>query len=236
MLLQMDGAFRAGRLLLPTEPSAVAVAAEPTPVLASVLVILSILLGLLFLGNFLNVLPYLLDNFTRARGSVALEGSVRVSRDRNLVALILVIPFILLIDRYRVYDPAFLAGMGTDLRLLVVAGIFIGYLLLRYLLWWLLQPRRYSDSYPAARKVAYTFFIMAGLVVLPTVGVLSLLDVNDLTVKTVILAEMGFIYLVFFLRKGQILSQVCGQLQVFLYLCALEVLPTGLLVASAYLF
>ena len=68
---------------------------------------------------------------------------------------------------------------------------------------------------------------------LPTVGILALAGVNDLTVKTVILAETAFIYLVYLIRKSQILSMVCGPLQVFLYLCALEVLPTGLLVASA---
>ena len=93
----MDGAFRAGKLLLPTEPSAAVAGAGPTPVVATVLIILSVLLGLLFLRNVLNVSPYLLDNFTRARGSAALEGSVRVSRDRNIVALILIIPFILLV-------------------------------------------------------------------------------------------------------------------------------------------
>ncbi len=233
MTLQMDGAFRAGKLLLPTEPSAAAAAAGPSPFLASALVALSVLLGLLFLRNFLNVLPYLLDNFTRARGSAALEGSVRVSRDRNIVALILIIPFILLVNRYRLYDPAFLSGMDSNLRLLIVTGIFIGYLLLRYLLWVILEPRRYSDNYPMARKVAYTFFIMAGLVVLPTVGILSLSGCNDFIIRTVIFAEMAFIYLVFFLRKGQILSFICNPLQVFLYLCALELLPTGLLVASA---
>lgn len=229
----MDGAFKAGKLLLPTEPSAAVAGPGPTPVVATVLIILSVLLGLLFLRNFLNVFPYLLDNFTRARGSAALEGSVRVSRDRNIVALILIIPFILLVNRYRIYDPAFLSSRPDDIRMLIIAGIFLCYLLLRYFLWFILQPHRYSDNYPMARKAAYTFFIMAGLVVLPTVGILALAGVNDLTVKTVILAETAFIYLVYLIRKSQILSMVCGPLQVFLYLCALEVLPTGLLVASA---
>ena len=233
MLLDMDGAFKAGKLLLPTEPAAAAAEAGPTPVVATVLIIISVLLGLLFLSNFLNVFPYLLDNFTRARGSAALEGSVRVSRDRNIIALILIIPFILLVNRYRIYDPDFLAGRPDDIRMLIITGIFLCYLLLRRVLWFILQPHRYSDNYPMARKVAYTFFILAGLVVLPTVGILSLFGVNDLTVRTVILAETGFLYLVFLVRKNQILSVVCGPFQVFLYLCALEVLPTGLLVASA---
>ena len=151
----MDGAFRAGKLLLPTEPSAAVAGAGPTPVVATVLIILSVLLGLLFLRNFLNVFPYLLDNFTRARGSAALEGSVRVSRDRNIVTLILIIPFILLVNRYRIYDPAFLSSRPDDIRMLIIAGIFLCYLLLRYFLWFILQPHRYSDNYPMARKAAW---------------------------------------------------------------------------------
>ena len=117
--------------------------------------------------------------------------------------------------------------------MLIILGIFVCYLLLRRFLWFILQPRRWSENYPMARKVAYTFFIMAGLTVLPTVGILSLVGCNDLIIKTVIFSEMAFIYLVFLIRKGQILSFVCSPLQVFLYLCALEVLPTGLLIASA---
>lgn len=233
MLLEMDGAFKAGKLLLGTEPSGAAAPVVATPVLEPALVILSILLGLVFLNNFLNILPYLLDNFTRARGSAALEGSVRVSRDRNIVALVLILPFILLVNRYRIYDPDFLSGMGGDMRLLIVLGIFLCYLLLRYVLWRVLEPRRYSENYPMARKMAYTFFILAGLLVLPTVGILSIFGSNDLTIRMVILGEMAFLYLVYFLRKGQILSLICNPLQVFLYLCALELLPTGLLVASA---
>ena len=98
----LDDPFKSGQLLLPdTPPEALATAGEGLSLAASILVAVSVLLFLLALRSFLNVLPYLSDNILRARGSAALENSVRVSRDRNLVAAVLLIPAILLIYRYR---------------------------------------------------------------------------------------------------------------------------------------
>ena len=235
ILQAIDSVLRSGRLLLPTSPSEAVRVVDQAPFLESVMVVISVLLGILFLRNFLNIIPYLLDNFTRARGSVALESSVRVSRDRNIVALILIIPCIMVINKYGIYEPDLINGADEDVHLMVVAGVFFLYLLLRLLLWVVFRPKRGGDNYMMARRTAYTFFILIGLLVLPTVGILILFHVNPLTIKTVILIEILVIYLVYFVRKAQILSLGCSSLTVFLYLCALEILPTGLLVASALL-
>jgi len=230
----LEDAFRTGRLLLSGDPSpAAAPAAADIPVADSVLMVVFVLLALLTLRSFISVLPFLSDSVLRARGSAALENSVRVSRDRNLVALVLLLPAVLLIYRYRLYDPAFVQGMSSDLRLLTVGGVFLGYLLLRFLLFLWLKPRRRADAYQLAYRAGYTFFILMMLLVLVTVGVLYLLRVNDFTVKMFILAEAAFVYFVYLLRRAQILSGFCNPLTTFLYLCALELLPTGLLVASA---
>ena len=233
LLQAIDSVLRSGRLLLPTSPSEAVRVVEPAPFLESFMVLVSVLLGVLFLRNFLNIIPYLLDNFTRARGSVALESSVRVSRDRNIVALILIIPCIMVINKYGIYEPDLIKGADEDVHLMVVAGVFFLYLLLRFLLWLAFRPKRGGDNYAMARKSAYTFFILMGLLVLPTVGILNLFSVNPLTVRTIILIEMTVIYLVYFVRKAQILSLGCSSWTVFLYLCALEILPTGLLILSA---
>lgn len=235
ILQSIDSVLRSGRLLLPKEPSEAVRVVETAPFLESVMVVVSVLLGLLFIRNFLNIIPYLFDNFTRARGSVALESSVRVSRDRNIVALVLIIPCIMVINKYGLYEPDLIKGADEDVHLLVVAVVFFLYLLLRFILSVALRPKRGGDNYVMARRSAYTFFILIGLLVLPTVGILSLFHVNPLTVRTVLLVEISVIYLVYFVRKAQILSLSCSSLTVFLYLCALEILPTGLLVASALL-
>ena len=229
----VEDPFQSGRLLLPEsmpEPSA---AAEGIPFVAIVLVSVSILLFLLILRNFLNVLPYLSDSMLRARGSYALENSVKVSRDRNLVAAVFLVPAILLAYRYRLYDPGFVQPLGPGMRLLVVAGVLSGYLLLRFILYRWARPRRRYDDYQMSYRTGYTFFILLMMLSLTTVGILYILHCSDLTVKTFLLVETAIVYVFYLIRRGQILSTSCNPLTTFLYLCALELLPTAALVLTA---
>ena len=230
----LDDPFKSGQLLLPdTPPEALATAGEGLSLAASILVAVSVLLFLLALRSFLNVLPYLSDNILRARGSAALENSVRVSRDRNLVAGVFLIPAILLIYRYRLFDIAPFEALSPDMRLLAVAGVFVGYLLLRFLLYRWLRPRRRYDDYQMAYRAGYTFFILLMMLALTTVGVCYALGLPDQTIKTILLVEAGVVYLLYLFRRGQILSTSCNSLTNFSYLCGLELLPTALLVVPA---
>ena len=230
----LDDPFKSGQLLLPdTPPQAMEAAGEGLSLAASILVAVSVLLFLLALRSFLNVLPYLSDSLFRARGSAALENSVRVSRDRNLVAAVFLIPAVLLIFRYRLFDIAPFDTLKPDMRLLAVAGVFIAYLLLRFLLYRWMRPRRRYDDYQMAYRAGYTFFILLMMLALATVGVCYVLRVPDQTIKTLLLAEAGVVYLLYLFRKGQILSTSCKSLTNFSYLCGLELLPTALLVVPA---
>jgi len=229
-----DDPFSAGQLLLPdTPPEALAATGEELSLAASILVAVSVLLFLVALRSFLNVLPYLSDSILRARGSAALENSVRVSRDRNLVAAVFLIPAILIIYRYRLFDIAYFDALSPDRRLAAVAGVFVGYLLLRFLLYRWMRPRRRYDDYQMAYRAGYTFFILLMMLVLLTVGVCYVLRLPDETVKTLLLAETGVMYLLYIFRRGQILSMSCNSLTTFSYLCGLEFLPTALLVVPA---
>ena len=230
----LDDPFKSGQLLMPdTPPEAVATVGEGLSLAASLLVAVSVLLFLLALRNFLNVLPYLSDSILRARGSAALENSVRVSRDRNLVAAVFLVPAILLIYRYRLYDLAWFDTLSPDMRLAAVAGVFVAYLFLRFLMYRWLRPRRRYDDYQMAYRAGFTFFILLMMLALLTVGVCYILHLSDLTIKTILLVETGVMYLLYVFRRGQILSMSCNSLTTFSYLCALELLPTALLVASA---
>ena len=226
--------FQTGQLLLPdAPPAALTGAGEGLSMYASLLVAVSVLLFLLALRSFLNVLPYLSDNILRARGSAALENSVRVSRDRNLVAAVFLIPAILLIYRYRLINAAILDTLTPDYRLLAIAGLFIGYLIIRYLLYRWLRPRRRYDEYQKAFRTGYTFFILLMMLALVSVAVCYVLHLPDSTVKMVLFVETGALFLLYLLRRGQILSLSCKPLTTFLYLCALELLPAALLVVPA---
>ena len=229
-----DDPFKSGQLLLPdTPPEAVAAAGEGLSLAASILVAVSVLLFLVALRSFLSILPYLADNILRARGSAALENSVRVSRDRNLVAAVFLIPAVLLIYRYRLFDIAWFDTLSPDMRLAAVAGVFVGYLLVRFLLYRWLRPRRRYDDYQMAYRAGYTFFILLMMLALTTVGICSVLGLPDLTIKTLLLVETGVMYLLYLFRRGQILSMSCNSLTTFSYLCGLELLPTALLVVPA---
>jgi hypothetical protein len=226
--------FQTGQLLLPdAPPAALTGAGEGLSMVASLLVAVSVLLFLLALRSFLNVLPYLSDNIFRARGSAALESSVRVSRDRNLVAAVFLIPAILLMYRYRLVDAAILDTLTPDYRLLAIAGLFLGYLVIRFLLYRWLRPRRRYDEYQKAYRTGYTFFILLMMLALVSVAVCYVLRLQDSTVRTVLLVETGALFLLYLLRRGQILSLSCKPLTTFLYLCALELLPAALLVIPA---
>ncbi len=231
----LEGPFKTGELLLEQTPSGAGTAPEGTPLLLGILVTLFVVLALVELRNLLHVAPFLWDAVFRARGSVALENNVRVARERNALAVILILPAVLLIYRYRLYDPDFVQAFSDNVRLAVVAGVFAAYLLLRLLMYVWLRPRRRADHFRMAHRSGFTFFILLMIPVIFTVMILYLAGANDFIVRTFLYAEAGLVYLVFLLRKAQILSLSCNPLLTFLYLCGLEFLPTGAWVASAVL-
>ena len=203
--------------------------------LFNILVIVSVLLGIVLLKRFIQFFPYMADCVLRARGSLVLEKSVRTSTDRDILGVALLLPADLLMYRYRLYDPAFLQGLSPNMYMLSLLGVLLAFVLLRLALYLLMKPRRRNDIYRLAHKADYTYFVLLMLLLLFTVGILSLFSCNDLTVKRFIYIETIAVYAVFLLRKAQILSMICNPLRTFLYLCGLEFLPTSLLVLSAVL-
>ncbi len=201
-------------------------------VLSDILVVVSVLLCIMVLGRFMGLIPYLTDSFRRVRGSVALEGSIRVRQDRNLVALSLVIPAILLVWRYRLYNPELIDGLDSDIRLCAVAMALSAFVLFRKLMYMLLRPRRGKENFSHAYRVAFTYFIFLMIFLLLMVGILSLAGVEDAVVRWVLYGASAFVYLLFLHRFLQILSLSCNPLRTFLYLCGLEILPLSLLIVS----
>lgn len=230
----LDSLFKSGKLLLETTaPEVVAPEVQPSPWLLNLMLVVFVVLAIATLKRFLQVLPYMADSYLRVRGSAALEGSIRVSQDRNLVALVLTIPAVMLVYRYKLYSPEFFQELDPNFQ---VAGVFLALLafcLLRHFLYLWLRPRRRFDTFRQAHRVGYTYFIFLMLVLLVTVGILALIGLDDSIVRLVLYGETAFVYLLFLFRCAQILSLSCNHLRTFLYLCALEILPAALLVVSA---
>ena len=203
------------------------------PLSVSILVAVFVVLMILLMRTFLQLLPFIADSFMRARGSNALENSVRVSRDRNTVALVMMLPAFLLSFRYRLYDPSFVAAYTGDARLWLIGACFTGYLILRLFIYLLLKPRRRYEYYQVAHHASYTFFIILVLLALFTAGILSVFKVEDQTMRMVLYIETAVVYLVFLIRRTQILSLSCNHFRTFLYICALELIPSAALIVSA---
>lgn len=201
------------------------------------LALISLLIALLLLKTMVGVFPSLIACLTRWKESVNLDASVQLSRNRDITALALVIPFCLTVTRFRLYDPHFMVGLNDNGRLAVTIGILIGWMLLRTFLEHLLRPRKGNPkAYGTARKAAYTYLCILTLLLMLTGGIMAFVDAAPETIKTAMLWISATIYAVLLLRKTQILISSYSFFASFLYLCALEIIPTGALVASAIIF
>lgn len=228
-----EEAFKTGKMLLGSAPEETATLPDMMPVGAMVLAVVFIFLSITLLRRFLDILPLLVDSLFRARSGHSLENSVRYTQDRSMISLLMLIPTLLVVFRYRLYNPTFLHIMDPDIRLAGVAGVLVAFALIRYLVYILLRPRRRADNYILARRVSKTYYILLVLLVLITVGLLSLIKATDLTISIFIYVEAAIVYLFLLFRKVQILSGSCNPLRTFSYLCALELIPTSLLIVSA---
>ena len=228
--------FKSGRLLLDQMPSAEpsAAAGDLSVWLVPLSMGLFILLALVFFPRFRELLPLLLDSLFRTRGSAELERSVRASHDRNVLAILLLIIAPLVLYQYKVYDPAFIRNMGGSWGLLAIAGVVLGYLLIRIILYHLLKPGRGIENYRLARHTVYTYYCCMAILILATVVVLVLFRVPARVIRIVLWIEMGASYLLILTRRTQILALSCNPLRTFLYLCGLELLPTAALIVSAF--
>ena len=205
--------------------------------LFKLLALFSFLIVLLLLKRLVNIWPSLMACLIRGKESLNLEASVKLSRDRDALALAMIIPFCLTAFRYRLYDPGFLSGMSDNPVLGLYFGVFFAYLLLRLLMTWLFRPQKMpKKTYVAAEKASYSFFVIYVLALLAMGAVFGVLDVQDDSARTAMLWLSAFLYFIFLIRKTQIFSTSCSVFAGFLYLCALEMIPTGILVVSAIIF
>ena len=196
----------------------------------SLLVVLCVIAVILLLKNILHALP----EVVLSMGRQDIEGSLRLSRDRNLTTLILIVPFTMLLSRFRIYDPGWMADFTPELHLLWTFLCFVGYLILRWILAVWLRPRRMDgDVYTMARRFAWSAFILLTLILLAMTGILLLCGAGDQAVKWHLIDIMIVVFCVYCLRKLQIFNLSCAPFTSFLYLCALEFVPLAVWIASA---
>ena len=202
--------------------------------LFNTLALISLLIIITLLRRLVNIFPSLLACLIRWKESVNLEMSVKLSRDRNVLAVALVIPFCLTAFHWSLYSPSFMESFDKTAGLGITIGIFIAYILLRWVLTSVCRPKKSRKSaYATSVAAGWTFFIILTLLLMATGGIMSFIGAEPQSIKSAMIWISGAIYLLLLLRRIQIFASSYNFFTVFLYLCALEIIPTGVLVTSA---
>ena len=205
--------------------------------LFDILALISLLFIIIIMRRIADFLPTVIKCMLWWKENVNIDVSLKTRRDRNLVAGSLVLPFCLLATRFRLFSPEFTNNMQESAVVGITIGILICYFLLKEGIAAGLRPRRISSSiWHAAITSEYTFFIPLTLILLVVGGLMTLTHASLESIQVAMFCISGAIYLVFLVRKFQIFSANCNLFSAFLYLCALEILPTGVLITSAVIF
>ena len=121
------------------------------------LALISLLIVITLLGRLVNIFPSMMACIVRGKENINLEMSVKLSRDRNVLAFAMTVPFCLVSCRFGLYSPAFMDGMSENIGLCVTLGIFILYAVLRVLTRAIVKPRKSPATYTTAAKAAYSY-------------------------------------------------------------------------------
>ena len=196
----------------------------------------SLLLVIAMLRKIVNILPHVFRCALRSKESTNLDSDVKSSQDRDITAAVLTIPFCLTISRYDILNFRFAEGMSEVLYLGIVIAVFIAYLLFRIFTSKLFHPRRHRLSPRVKDRSERTFFVMLSICTLTCSWIMSTLNAEPEIIRNTIIWISVAIYLLYLVRKFQIFTSYCSVFTSFLYLCALEIIPTGALVVTVVIF
>jgi len=231
--------FLKGRLEMPTTPLEAGEDLLPWVDVPTnrILSVAAIILFLIYIKDFLRLLPQLIYSIDRRRGAISFEYNLGLSRIRNLVALGSVLPYCLIADRFHLYRPDFMANVPQGWSVVVIIGVFAGYFVLRLCCLVVFHPRSVEgDAAKAIKRSPYSFFILLTALMLVSAGILSLCRVSDEVVRMVLMAEFLVMFIFSTVRSAGILKQFRSSLSSILYLCGLELVPVACVVASAAFF
>lgn len=184
-----------------------------------------------------GLLPSLLKCLIRWKENNDIEYGVLLSRDRNILAGTLVLPLILIVYQFNLYDPDFILKLEEGARLATICGVILGYIMLRVLLEKSCRMKRTDKKvYRNANNSMMNYFIILTFALLVTGLPMSFLKIDPSIIKNTMLWISALIYFVAIIRKSQIFISSCSIFTSFCYLCALEFFPTGILVVSVIIF
>jgi len=228
-----EGIFSCGRLDLPQVPPEMTDMVQTWGTLLPnrILVVLSVVILLFLLTESLHFFPTAMYCVLRARGSINLEHSLSQAKSRNILAIAHIIPFCLVVDWLGLIRPV---PVSPSWSALCTVGVLIVFAIVRFISFKLAAGRKRvrPETSLAARRAIFTFFTVLCWALMASVLVMLCLGTGFETIRNVAKWEIIGFYALSFLRTGQILSGDCTGISTILYLCALEIIPAVLLVAS----
>ena len=228
--------FTQGTLEMSDAPVAAAVRAIRWGDVLSNRILAVVVIGavLLDLSDLMQIFPKIMDCIRRWKANIGMEHSLSVARSRNISAMIWAAAFCLAADRLDLYPARWMDRIPAGWTVAAMFGIALAYVLVRKILSLVAMPRRLgAEKSQAAHCAIYTYFIAFAVAALCTMGIMMVLHSPEESVRSVILWMFAAFWLLSFVRTAGILASQYGVLTTFLYLCALEILPAGLVVASA---
>lgn len=193
----------------------------------------SVILFLLYLGDLFKLMPPMIYSMGRPRGISTFEHNVSIARIRNRIAIICILPFCLIADRFSLYEPTFFRSIPPQWSAVATTGALIAYLSLRQILNLAISPRLLGrDNAIAAKRSLYSFFILLCFVMILTTGAVIFFKADGSVSRIVFYSEIALFFLCSTVKTTQFLRNVCSKLHTFLYLCTLEIVPAAVLVLS----
>ncbi len=202
--------------------------------LADILIAICVILTFLFVRKFIHAIPSAFSCLGRWREAISLEYDTKFCRDRDYIFVTLFIPACLILDRHSVIYPSFMSELNPTLHLLVSICVLIVYYGLRVVADKLFRNKKWETLMVKASFALFrSFFIVAIPLELATLCILSLTSASALVTNHLLLWESIILFVLFLLRRGQILVHHCTVFSTILYLCSLEILPLCILAVPA---
>lgn len=201
------------------------------------LALISLLAVITMIRRLVGIFPSIMSCLVRWKENISLQHSLRTRTDRDIFATAMLVPFVLTAYRFRMYCPEFMQGINEDARLGLTFAVFAAYIALRVACKYTFRMHKTPNStYETATDSVKTYFVIMTILMMVAGCISSVTDAPLAHIRTAMFWISGAMYLVFLVRKSQIFHSSCSLFVTFLYLCALEILPTGVLIASAVIF
>ncbi len=214
----------------PQEASGVFVWADSIPNI--ILVLVSAALVLTVLKTYFRLFPTLLTCLLKTRPNIELEKNFHTSAGRSICCAAFLLPFVLMVDRFRLYSPSLLGKVPPEWSVAVLFGVTVIFFLLRFIFYPIRPNELQGDESKAAHCFLFTCFDVMVPVMLVSLGGMLVFNVEETVIRYVLLGETAFFYLISIVRTGVFLGIQCSVLGTILYLCALEIIPAALVVIS----